>query len=165
TASPLSGAGTGAGMGTATTLAGGGGAAGAGGAGAGPGAAGTGGAPGAGTAGSGPGEPKKVASAGVPSRTDPFQYNPELGGLYRDMRPLFTEPIILPPRHTEQWYELYKPPIGTAQGEEDVVPTAPVPPMRVAGIHAGNVVSAMLEVQGQIQGPLVPGSKVLNEFR
>jgi len=127
-------------------------------------AGGAGGAKGA-AAGAGPGEPKKVASAAVPSRSDPFQYNSELRGLYGEMRPLFTEPVVLPPAHVDQWYELYKPPHGREEGNEDVVPNLPVPPMRVAGIHNGNVVSAILEVQGQVQPPVVPGAKVLNDFR
>jgi len=114
----------------------------------------------------GPGEPTKMARGGpVPSRGDPFQYNPELKSLYGAQRPLYQEPAVVPPGHLEQWYELYKPPHGTGSGGEELAPTEPVPPMRVAGIHNGNVVSAILEVNGQIQPPVVPGQVVDREFR
>jgi hypothetical protein len=111
------------------------------------GARGGGGAAGGTTAGGGPGEPVRMASGGIPHRSDPFQYNPELRKLYAEMRPLPDDPGIIPPDHRDQWYELYKPPKGRGEDElADVEPELPVPPMRVAGISHGSSLAAMLQI-------------------
>lgn len=106
------------------------------------------------------GEKKRTPVAQIPHRTDPFQYNTELQRVYAEMLPIIPLDTQISPPHVEQWWELYKPPIGGGVGDRpnDVEPNVPVPPMRVAGIHNGSVVAAMLEVSGQILPTLaVPG--------
>src|SRR5262249_11761425 len=41
---------------------------------------------------------------------------------------------------------------------EEAEPVLPVPPMRVAGVHTGSIVAAILEVNGQTIPAVVPGS-------